>query len=256
MATSGLSEVQERGPDRLPPQGRMLGYCAALALTAGFVNAVALLILAVPVGNLTGVTTQLGMDAADPWRYESHVLAAILAGFLLGAAVAGALLASTAPRGARHATVLVIEAVLLLLATVGVEGGAVKAQMVGLGIEDTAVQALFAAAALGLQNGLTSSFRGMAVRTTHFTGTVTDLGLMLGRRRRHGIDNWKVAILTVTLLLFLAGGVAGIMVGARLGGYALLVPASICVALAAANVLHSRERRNQRELATAEAMHA
>lgn len=157
MATSGLSEVQERGPGRLPPEGRMLGYCAALALTAGFVNAVALLILAVPVGNLTGVTTQLGMDAVDPWRYESHVLAAILAGFLVGAAVAGALLASTrALRGARHATVLV-EAVLLLLATVGVEGGAAKAQMVALGIEDTAVQALFAAAALGLQNGLTES---------------------------------------------------------------------------------------------------
>ncbi|MDT5138022.1 MAG: hypothetical protein QOD58_2284 [Mycobacterium sp.] len=33
----------------------------------------------------------------------------------------------------------------------------------------------------------------MSVRTTHFTGTVTDLRLMLGRSRRHGIDRWKVA---------------------------------------------------------------
>ena len=136
---------------------------------------------------------------------------------------------------------LVIEAILLLLAAAGVEGSVLKEQITGLGIEETAIQALLAAAALGLQNGLTSSFRGMSVRTTHFTGTVTDLGLMLGRSRHHGIDRWKIAMLSVTLLLFLTGGVAGILAGARLGGYALLVPASICMAVAAANVLHSRQ---------------
>ncbi|OBK12731.1 hypothetical protein A5636_11755 [Mycobacterium asiaticum] len=233
--------MQERRPEPLHPPSHVLAYCAALALTAGFVNAVALLILAVPVGNLTGVTTQLGMDAANPWRYESHVLIAILLGFLVGAAVAGALLASNgAPRRTRHATVLVIEALLLFLAAAGVESGPVQAYLAALGIEETAIQALLAAAALGLQNGLTSSFRGMSVRTTHFTGTVTDLGLMLGRSRRHGVDKWKIAILTVTLLLFLAGGVIGILTGAQLGGYALLVPVTICVALAGVNVAQGR----------------
>lgn len=72
----------------------MLAYSASLAFSAGWVNSMALLILAVPVGNLTGVTTQLGMDTAHPWRYESHVLIAILAGFLVGAAIAGVVLAS------------------------------------------------------------------------------------------------------------------------------------------------------------------
>ncbi|WP_418303053.1 DUF1275 family protein [Mycobacterium intracellulare] len=38
------------------------------------------------------------------------------------------------------------------------------------------VKALLAAAACGLQNGMTSNFRGMAIRTTHFTGTMTDSG--------------------------------------------------------------------------------
>ncbi|WP_244895933.1 YoaK family protein [Mycobacterium asiaticum] len=228
----------------LPPQGRMLVYCAALAAAAGFVNAVALLVFAVPVGNLTGITTQLGMDTANPWRYESHVLVAILLGFLIGAAIAGAVLAYTrGPRSTRHATVLLIEAALLLLAAVGSEIAAVKAQISALGIEETAIQALLAAAALGLQNGLTSSFRGMSIRTTHFTGTVTDLGLMLGRSRHHGIDKWKVAILSVTLLLFLTGAIAGILSGARLGGNALIVPAAICVVVAAAVVLQCRERR-------------
>ena len=243
MTAHGLPLVPQRDPGPSQPRGRLLGYCAALALTAGFVNAVALLVFAVPVGNLTGVTTQLGMDTAHPWLYESHVLAGILLGFLMGAAVAGALLGHTqAPRTRGHAVVLVIEAMLLFVAAVGVELSAVQAQITALGIEETAVQALLAAAALGLQNGLTSSYRGMSVRTTHFTGTVTDLGLMLGRSRRHGFDKWKVAILTVTLLLFLTGAVAGLLAGSRLGGHALLVPASMCLAVAAAKMLHAGER--------------
>lgn len=153
-----------------------------MAMNAGWVNAVAILIMAVPVGNLTGITTQLGMDRAHPWRYESHVLFAILLGFLVGAAIAGALLAAKRmPIGTRHAAVLAIQATLLLLAAAGIEESDVKSLILGSGIEETAVQAFLAAAALGLQNGLTSSFRGMPVRTTHFTGTVTARLVAAGR---------------------------------------------------------------------------
>ncbi|MCA2303269.1 DUF1275 domain-containing protein [Mycobacterium intracellulare] len=227
----------------LPREGLLLGYSALLALSAGFVNAVALLILAVPVGNLTGITTQLGMHTANPWLYEGHVLAAIFLGFLMGAAIAGAILAPTdALAGPRHAAVLYLEAGLLVLAAAGGAETVVGAQINALGVEQTAVQALFAAAALGLQNGMTSSFRGMAIRTTHFTGTITDLGLILGRSRIHGIKNWKTAILAATLVLFLGGGVAGIMFGAQLGGYALLIPAAICATVGAANLLQGTVR--------------
>lgn len=227
----------------LPREGLLLGYSAVLALSAGFVNAVALLILALPVGNLTAITTQLGMNTANPWLYEGHVLAAILLGFLAGATMAGAVLAPTqASAGPRHAIVLFTEAVLLVLAAAGVEDTFVKAQLQALGVELTAVQAMFAAAALGLQNAMTSSFGGMSIRTTHFTGTVTDLGLMLGRVRQDGIKKWKAAILVTTLLLFLGGGIAGILFGARLGGYSLFIPAATCAIVAAANVLHSRAR--------------
>lgn len=226
-----------------PWEGILLGYSAILALSAGFVNAVALLILALPVGNLTAITTQLGMNTANPWLYEGHVLVAILVGFLAGATMAGVVLAPTeALAGLRHAMVLFTEAALLVLAAAGVEETFVKAQITSLGIEETAVQAMFAATALGLQNGMTSSFRGMSIRTTHFTGTVTDLGLMLGRSWREGIKKWKAAILVTTLLLFLGGGIAGIVFGARFGGYSLLIPAATCALVALANVLHSRGR--------------
>lgn len=226
----------------------MLCHSAFLAVTAGFVNAVAMLILAVPVGNLTGITTQLGMDTANPWRYESHAIVAILLGFLIGAAISGAVVESNAdPLGTRHAIVLGAEGMLLLLAAAGLAERDIKTHIIALGVEESAVQAFLAAAALGLQNGLTSSFRGMAVRTTHFTGTVTDLGLMLGRSRKHGIEKWKAVILTVTLLLFLTGGVVGIVFGARFGGYALLAPAAACLSIAVANVVHAFALRRVRD---------
>lgn len=239
----------DHAPTSGPPrEGVLLGYSAILALSAGFVNAVALLILAVPVGNLTAITTQLGMNTANPWLYEGHVLAAILFGFLAGATLAGVILAPTkALAGPRHAAVLFIEAALLALAAAGVEETFVKAQIISLGIEETSIQAMFAATALGLQNALTSSFRGMAIRTTHFTGTVTDLGLILGRWRQDGIDKWKAAILVTTLLLFLAGGIAGIVFGAKFGGYSLLIPAATCALVAVANVVNSRNRGREAE---------
>ncbi len=74
----------------------------------------------------------------------------------------------------------------------------------------------------------------------------------MGRSRTHGIDKWKAAVLTATLVLFLTGGVAGVLAGARLGGYALIVPAAICAAVAGVSVLHAARgaRRRQRQLRT------
>lgn len=228
-----MQAIREPIGRRLPVRRIVLGASTLLALTAGFVNAVALLIFALPVGNLTAVTTQLGMKTANPWLYEGHVLLAVLTGFFLGALIAGvALRDEPGVTGTRPAAILIGEAVLLLVAAAVVEDTFVRDILNGTGVEIQAVQAFFAAAALGLQNGLTSSFREMAVRTTHFTGTITDLGLMLGRCRRSGIDSWKAATLALTLLLFLTGGAAGLIAGSRWGGYALIVPALCCVAAA------------------------
>ncbi len=222
----------------------VLGTSTLLALSAGFVNAVALLIFALPVGNLTAVTTQLGMKTANPWLYEGHVLLAVLVGFFFGALTAGAVLPREAiVSGARPAAVLLGEACLLLLAAAAVEDTFVKDMLDGTGVETQAVQAFFAASALGLQNGLTSSFREMAVRTTHFTGTITDLGLMIGRSRKSGIDRWKAATLALTLLLFLTGGAAGLLAGSRLGGYALIAPALCCVVVAVGSAARSSHVR-------------
>lgn len=213
---------------RWRPRLLVLGYSGLLAGVAGFINSVALFVLAFPVGNLTALTTQLGMDSANPLLYESCMIVFIVFGFVLGAAGAGMVLGGVQVNaGPRHAAVLVVEAALLL--------AAIAAGLAG-------VKALLAAAACGLQNGMTSNFRGMTIRTTHFTGTMTDLGFMLGRSRRHGLDTWKATVLATTVVMFLGGGAAGALIGGRIGDHALLLPAAACLIVAAASVLYARRR--------------
>ena len=84
-------------------------------------------------------------------------------------------------------------------------------------------QAIFpAAVALGLQNALTTSFSGAIVRTTHLTGTSSDIGMFLGRigwravtgkqLRGEGERN-DIAKLRLLCLLW-AGFFAGALIGA------------------------------------------
>lgn len=55
---------------------------------------------------------------------------------------------------------------------------------------------------MGLQNAMTSTYSGAVVRTTHLSGIMTDLGVMLG----HWVRRLPVDTLKLTLLLTLAGG--------------------------------------------------
>ncbi|MFF4021907.1 YoaK family protein [Nocardia elegans] len=211
-----------------PHRAWVLAYGSLLATVAGFVNAVAILTLALPVSNVTAATMQLGMDTANPWLFESSLLAIILFGFLMGATSAGAILApAKTVAGVRHSVIMSGEALLLILAFV---------------CPVDTLSVFLAAVACGLQNGTTSSLRTMQIRTTHFTGTVTDLGLLMGRARRHGIDKWRAAVLSATVITFITGGIAGTLLGSRIGEAALLLPAAVCVVIAIAGIAYVRRR--------------
>ncbi|KZS62514.1 hypothetical protein LAUMK35_00955 [Mycobacterium pseudokansasii] len=221
MATSPDSSTGD-------PAVLLLAFTGALAGIAGFVNSVALLVWAFPVGNLTALTTKAGMHSTYPLLYQGRMIAAIVAAFFVGAAAAGAVLAAARTvTGPRHAAVLLAEATLLVAAA---------------GVEHPIARAALAASACGLQNGMSSNFSGMPIRTTHFTGTITDLALLVGRSSRHGVDKWKTTVLSTTVVLFVAGAAAGVLLGNRIGDHALLPPAVACLALATAIMLHRRRR--------------
>merc|ERR1712151_1420932 len=103
-----------------------------------------------------------------------------------------------------------------------------------------------AAMALGLQNAMCTSHFGAVVRTTHVTGSVTDIGSTLGRitmiylrRRAKGgelttveraeveVDWKKLMVLCPIVLFFIAGCYMGGFLEIWFGQKAFFVPASV-----------------------------
>jgi hypothetical protein len=65
----------------------------------------------------------------------------------------------------------------------------------------------FAAMANGLQNGMTSTYSANLIRTSHMTGTSTDIGLIAGQMLRGNMKNyWKFKVLVGLASSFWLGG--------------------------------------------------
>lgn len=204
-----------------------------LAFTAGCVNAVGLLGFEhQAVSHLSGTATLLGTGLSHGDVARTLHLAGILFAFLVGAALSGLLLPGRSLRLGRHyETLLAIEGVLLLAAIHYLEDGAVGGHYL-------------ASMACGLQNALVTSYSGAVVRTTHLTGIITDLGLMLGSALRgRPFDRRKALLFLIILAGFLTGGAVGAGLFAGLQFVALAIPAGICFALALGYRLYSTRLR-------------
>ena len=217
-------------PERLPT---WVGVGAAvLAGVAGIVNVVGYLGFEhQAITHLTGTTTLLGAAVAHGDGRDAWQLAAMLAAFVAGAALSGLLIRDGTLRlGRRYGVALAIEAVLLAGAVPLFEHGHFAGP-------------LLAAAAIGLQNAMATTYSGAVVRSSHVSGMFTDLGIMFG----HALVGLPVArrrlmICIVVVTAFLAGGVAGALLFAAAGYRALYVPAAI-TGLAGLGYAAYRQRR-------------
>lgn len=191
---------------------------AALAAVAGFVNASLLSTFQVPVSHMTGAVSRLSRDVATADAADLWTVLGLLAGFAVGAVVSGAVLGDATLRpGRRYGLVLLAE-------------GAVLAVAAALLPTSTGAGVALAALACGLQNAMASSYYGLVLRTTHVTGLITDLGVLLGHRLRgRPVPRWKALLLGALVGGFFTGGVGGAAAVARMGPAALTLPAAACV---------------------------
>jgi len=140
----------------------------AFAGTAGFINSIALGVFRSPVSHMTGAVSYLGIELAGGHSHDAIATLSIILAFMVGAGVAGFILgAEKLAPGRRYGVALLCEAGLLALAMLLLVSG----RSVGVSL---------IAMACGLQNATTSSYCGLMIRTTHVTGTVTDIGVMMG----------------------------------------------------------------------------
>nr|WP_246505739.1 YoaK family protein [Coralloluteibacterium stylophorae] len=209
-----------------------------LAFVAGMVNVVGYIGFEhQALSHLSGTTSQLGTALARGALGPAAQLMAVMSAFVAGAFASGLLIRGRALElGRPYGAALALEAVLLTSAVPLFERG----NLAG---------ALLAAAACGLQNGLTTTYSGALLRTTHLTGMFTDLGVHLGNRLR-GIpaDARRAALCVLVIAGFLGGGIAGALLFPHLGYRTLLLPALLVGATGIAYVAYDLQRRGQTSL--------
>ena len=197
-----------------------------LALAAGAVNAIAIMgFNHQGVSHLSGISTLLGIDAANGEASSAVLLLLVLLAFLAGAAISGFLIGGKSlTLSPRYSVALFAEAGLLIGAMLLLD----RASPVGH---------LLASAACGLQNALTSTYSGAVVRTTHVTGLFTDLGVSLGLRLRGEPWDRRRVWLSVALITgFVLGGVLGAWGFTLVRFSALLAPIVLVTLLGVASL--------------------
>ncbi|HMY28203.1 MAG TPA: YoaK family protein [Agitococcus sp.] len=185
-----------------------------LALIAGLINVVGLLgFQHQSVSHLTGTVSLFSLKIVQgEWLAVQHFMGVMLC-FFLGAMLSGLIIQNaTLKLGRRYSVALFIESLLLIFALIMLQG-------------NYSAGDFWASAACGLQNAMISTYSGAVIRTTHVTGTVTDLGALIGQYLRgHSIDKRKIGLYLILLGGFIAGGLIGAYGFLHYSYYVLLMP--------------------------------
>jgi len=197
-----------------------------LCVTAGFVNAAGFLGFSVLTTNVTGHAALFAERIAmEDWK-TARVVALWMFLFLAGAFVSS-LIVSFIGRNQRFSYVIPILIEMVILFGVAVFGYRYNRSLVTK--EIFAGGLLFA---MGLQNSLVSIVSGSVVRTTHLTGTFTDLGIELGQVFQNTTEDKKalksrIKLRSAIIFFFMCGALGGAYLFRLLSFYAFFIPLSI-----------------------------
>ncbi|MEZ4621704.1 MAG: YoaK family protein [Caldilineaceae bacterium] len=104
---------------------------------------------------------------------------------------------------------------------------------------------LFASAACGLQNAMVATYSGAAIRTTHLTGIVSDIGSIIGNLLARRRVDWRQLLLLCTIFTsFYSGSSVGTFLFAQLSFGAILVPALLTLIAGASYILYLSYRHH------------
>jgi uncharacterized membrane protein YoaK (UPF0700 family) len=219
-----------------------LRLAALLGLTAGFVNAAAFLAFAVLTTNVTGHVALFAERIARQDWATAEVVALWMFLFLAGSFAASLIISFTASnyRFSYLIPILIEMIILLFSALFGYRySGSLTSKEIFAG------SLLFA---MGLQNALVSVISGSVVRTTHLTGTFTDLGIELAQLfDKHAPGNStlksKIRLRLVIIFFFMAGAVFGAYLFHFMGFHSFFIPVAILLFALLYDILRIKARR-------------
>lgn len=210
-----------------------LGF--VLTFIAGAINAGGFLAVSQYTSHMTGIVSSMA-DGVVLGAYQVVGSgAAAVVSFLAGAACSSLMIISARSKAwtSAYALPLLLEAFLLMC--FGMLGSRLAAAH-GLFVPVTVMLLCFI---MGLQNALLTKVSSGTIRTTHLTGTVTDIGVELGRlaysrmpgrlpARQVSFDSARLRRLALMATLFLCGGIVGAFAFKYIG-YRFTVPLALAL---------------------------
>ena len=217
-----------------------------LAMTAGTVNAAGFLGFATLTTNVTGHAALFAERIALQDWGNTLVVALWMFLFLAGAFVSS-FIVSMVGRNQRYSYVFSIFIEMSILLFVALEGHNYDNTL--------SSKELFAGSllfAMGLQNALVSMISGSVVRTTHLTGTFTDLGIELAQiferaEKNAPVLRSKIKLRLVVIFFFMAGALSGAYLFRYYRFHAFFVPVAILVYILFYDVFRIRIKRYYRQ---------
>ncbi|CAE7472687.1 unnamed protein product, partial [Symbiodinium pilosum] len=222
------------------PKFWVTGFGWCLAACAGAANVIAFKAWGLYASHVTGSTSNIAfsLEGYHKGEFTNESLqeaCSLVFSFLVGAYACGLLIDKNQVHfngKAFYGLALILESALLITAAF---------------IPGSLVPACFVATACGLQNAMCTAHFGAIIRTTHVTGTMTDIGSTMGRismiylrkacrcrplnaieQAEIGVDARKLAVLAGLWTFYLIGGLIGIYAENIIPGpTALLMPASV-----------------------------
>jgi uncharacterized membrane protein YoaK (UPF0700 family) len=218
-----------------------------LGIAAGFVNAAGFLGFSVLTTNVTGHAALFAEHIALRDWETSRVVALWMFLFIAGAFVCS-LIVSMIGRNQQFSYVIPIVIEISILSVVAVTGYKYDHSLVSR--ELFAGSLLFA---MGLQNSLVSMVSGSVVRTTHLTGTFTDLGIELAQiiqknNRSNVVLRSRIKLRLAIIFFFLFGALAGAYLFGYFSFYAFFVPTGILFYTLLYDIFRIRIKRYYRQL--------
>jgi uncharacterized membrane protein YoaK (UPF0700 family) len=215
-----------------------------LAAIAGALNTAAFHAVGFFSANMTGNVSSLSDHAAAGEWWLSAFYLFIVVAFVFGASVSTLLINAGRRRNIRsiYAIGILAEAILMVL----------------LGATDLIVPAIARGPVLilglsflmGVQNAVVTRISDARVRTTHISGMSTDIGIELsmlfdiarGRELSAEAASYrsKLRLHVQTVLSFLAGGIAGVLVYQAMGTKLLFATAALLFMMAGNAIVRSR----------------
>lgn len=182
-----------------------------LSLTAGLVNSEGFLGFSVLTTNVTGHAALFAENISIKEWTLSWVVALWMLLFLGGAFISSFIIDAVG-KNQRYSNLIPISLEFLILVIIGIIAGYYKT--------NEGARQLFAGSllfAMGMQNSLVSMISKSVVRTTHLTGTITDLGIELAQLRFIKPEKKRDLRSRIWLKLFI---ISSFIAGAIMGAYA------------------------------------